>query len=283
MYVQQTLWDTPNITSSPGSAAGRMPSDSPDGRMSGPCGPDPALASLTPRQALERGMTTRGPYGGRGAGSSISVDLQLSLASRLRRLMGVDGSLEYELTWRQWDMPSGPPICALRASARRTSDNGCGGWPTPVANDDNKSPEAHLAMKARMGGGRKAVTSLQVMAKMAGWRTPSGSDGEGGTMDVLMAMREGYTPKLKLRDQAPLAGYPTPTEDDANNATRQSGTFQSLTRTARGMMPSGSPVQTERRGVLNPALSLWLMGYPDEWLSCGVRAMQSSRRSRRRS
>lgn len=25
------------------------------------------------------------------------------------------------------------------------------GWPTPVANDDNKSPEAHLAMKQRMG------------------------------------------------------------------------------------------------------------------------------------
>src|SRR5690606_16859902 len=92
----------------------------------------------------------------------------------------------------------------------------------------------------------------------AGWRTPSGSDGEGGTMDVLMAMREGYTPKLKLLDQAPLVG-----------------------RMASGTMQSGSPALTEKRGVLNPALSLWLMGYPDEWLSCGVRAMQSSRRLRR--
>jgi hypothetical protein len=36
-------------------------------------------------------------------------------------------------------------------------------WPTPVAaNDDNKTPEAHLAMKARMGGGRKEITSLNV-------------------------------------------------------------------------------------------------------------------------
>ena len=45
------------------------------------------------------------------------------------------------------------------------------GWPTPVCNDDNKSPEAHLAMKTRMGArdgtgaNRTAITSLQVMSK----------------------------------------------------------------------------------------------------------------------
>src|SRR5690606_17072434 len=94
--------------------------------------------------------------------------------------MGVDGSPEYDLTWSQWDMPWGPPIFRLRASARRTSGNGCGGW-----------------------------------------RTPSGSDGEGGTMDVLMAMREGCTPKLKLRDQAPLAGWPTRMVDVWKNRVRK--------------------------------------------------------------
>ena len=45
------------------------------------------------------------------------------------------------------------------------------GWPTPVSNDDNKTPEAHLAMKQRMGerdgtgSNRTTITSLQVMAK----------------------------------------------------------------------------------------------------------------------
>src|SRR5690606_388119 len=173
MYVQMSLLDTRNATSSPESAAGRMPSGSPDGPTTGPYGPDPALVNLTPRQAIEKGMTTRGPYGGRGDGSSTSVDLQLSLASKLRQKLDVNGSPEYELTWSQWDMPWGPPICRLQASARRTSGNDCGGW-----------------------------------------RTPSGSDGEGGTMDVLMAMREGYTPKLKPRDQAPLAGWATPRAND---------------------------------------------------------------------
>jgi hypothetical protein len=43
--------------------------------------------------------------------------------------------------------------------------------PTPVANDDNKSPEAHLAMKRRLseadGSNRTQITSLQVLAKAA--------------------------------------------------------------------------------------------------------------------
>src|SRR5690606_20761939 len=230
MYVQMSWLDTPNATASPESAAGRMPSVSQDGPTAGPYGPDPALASLTPRQALEKGMTTRGPYGGRGDGSSTSVDLQLSLASKLRQKLDVNGSLEYALTWKQWDMLSGPPICALRASARRTSDNGYGGWQSPRARGD--------AGGTRWKDGE--ARNLEDQARMAGWRTPSSSDGEGGTMDVLMAIREGYTPKLKLRDQAPLA------------------------RMDSGTMQSGSPAPTERRGALNPALSLWLMGFPDE-------------------
>jgi hypothetical protein len=47
------------------------------------------------------------------------------------------------------------------------------GWPTPVAKDDGRSPEAHLAMKKRMGerdgtgANRTQITSLQVMAKTA--------------------------------------------------------------------------------------------------------------------
>ena len=52
-------------------------------------------------------------------------------------------------------------------------------WPTAVANDDNKSPEAHMAMKRRMKGGpRSTITSLNVMVK-ALWPTVHGMDNEG--------------------------------------------------------------------------------------------------------
>jgi hypothetical protein len=61
---------------------------------------------------------------------------------------------------------------------RHGSKHGCANladdvtkWPTPTANDDNKSVEAHLAMKQRMGerdgsnSNRTAITSLSVKVK----------------------------------------------------------------------------------------------------------------------
>jgi hypothetical protein len=67
-----------------------------------------------------------------------------------------------------------PPLVPL------TDATGSGLWPTPVANDDNKSPEAHMAMKARMKGGpRNTITSLNVMVKATErqlWPTPTAGD-----------------------------------------------------------------------------------------------------------
>src|SRR5690242_21166272 len=65
------------------------------------------------------------PYTTLFRSSSPSAVLQSSLESRLRARLDVHGSPEYVLTWKTWDMPSGPLICALRASARPTSGNGC--------------------------------------------------------------------------------------------------------------------------------------------------------------
>jgi hypothetical protein len=78
-----------------------------------------------------------------------------------------------------------------------------GTWPTPVANPDNKTPEAHLAMKLRMGerdgthSNRTAITDLQVMAKAFG-TTTSGSPDQMGNRGA-------------LNPQFPcwLMGYPT--------------------------------------------------------------------------
>ena len=78
------------------------------------------------------------------------------------------------LTWKASATTSAAPgqktrlIWRFRLWPRVLTTEGCasGLLPTPVANDDNKSPEAHMSMKASMKGGpRHKPTSLQVYAK----------------------------------------------------------------------------------------------------------------------
>jgi hypothetical protein len=87
----------------------------------------------------------------------------------------------------------------------------------------------------------------------------------------------------------------TPTVDDSSNVTRQSGAFQSLTRSVREMLPTptvqdasnnGGPSQMERNtpplnavagGALNPMWVEWLMGWPLGWTDCGASGMDKFR------
>ena len=102
-------------------------------------------------------------------------------------------------------------------------------WGTPVARDDQKSPDAHLAMKERMGGNRTEPTSLTVQVKM--WPTPCARDGKcepgpNAQMGTLPAAASRHAPT-------------TPT--DGND---------------------GSP-----KADLNPRFVASLMGVPPDWLT----------------
>jgi hypothetical protein len=121
--------------SSQESGDGRTLSDSPDGTTPGPSGPAPVHVSRFRALANDRDTPTRGTSGLLFIDLSPSAILQSSLESRLRARMGGNGSPEYVLTWKTWDMPAGAPICALRASARHTLGNGCIGWPTLIKRD----------------------------------------------------------------------------------------------------------------------------------------------------
>lgn len=139
MSNHPTSPDLLNVTFSQALEAGHTRSDWLAGRMADPSGQVPVLAnhSVLPEKAAE--LTTRDTFGQLFAGSSPSTDLQQCLESRLQARMDVNGCPEYELTWKQWDIGSGLPICALRASGLRTSGNdfsGVDGWPkTPQATD----------------------------------------------------------------------------------------------------------------------------------------------------
>jgi hypothetical protein len=220
-----------------------------------------------------------------------SVSLQSSLESRLRAALDVDGSPEYALTWKQWAMPSGLPICALRASARRTSEAGSGGWPTPdTSNVGDGTPYEvqNQAMQDRRARTKKAVAAgevlagsgrsmvLQMAAQAAGWNTPRATDGTnggpnqaGGALPHDAAQAAGWpTPSAKQFEQDPEAWEARRQRNLAKgyNGNGQGATLDIAAKTAAsGTMQSPSPASTASRGVLNPELPRWLMGFPAEW------------------
>jgi hypothetical protein len=194
------------------------------------------------------------------------------------------GSPEYELTWKQWDIGSEPPICALRASGHRTSGKDCGGWHTPKAHENAERSDTFVARNADRG--IHCTSGLGAQVLKAGWKTPHASDGEGGVMEI----REGTAGHYKLRDTAHLAGWPTVTVQDAeNNAgpsqfSRNSLPLNTAVVAWTSSGPSGGPAGMEsideclpegweipEGGKLNPRFSLWLMGYPEEWAFSGER------------
>jgi hypothetical protein len=128
---------SPSATSSQGSASGPTPCDPQAGLMTVLFGQEAARASLSAAQVAEAGLMMSGTSGRTGITSSASASLQSSLENKLRQKTASVGSTLYQLTWKPRATPSGRQICALRASARRTSASVSSseqrGWPTPDA------------------------------------------------------------------------------------------------------------------------------------------------------
>lgn len=91
-------------------------------------------------------------------------------------------------------------------------------WMTPVANDDNKTPEAHLAMKARMkGGARQTITSLNVQTQI--WQTPGA--------DSFRSRGGERKHEMGLDQQA--RNWPSPRAEDSESCGNHPGATDSLT------------------------------------------------------
>ncbi len=158
----------------------------------------------------------------------------------------LDGDLsEFLETWpRSGLMRSGiayrlPPLVPL------TVETDSGLLPTPVAKDDGKTYEAHMAMKARMPGGpRGTCTSLAVMARGGMWPTPSAHDNRdrGNRSMPAIQRRESLGKQLML-----------------------------------------SMVVDPNSGALNPTWVEWLMGFPLGWTALDASVTPSSRKSRKSS
>ena len=285
-----TWMGTPSVTSSPESGDGAWLSDSPGGPMTDLSGPAVAPASLSASQARDMGWLTSGTYGRIGSILYGANDLQSSLVNRLMQRLPTGGSTLFKMTWKAKVTPSGQSVSLLRASGLRISGSGSGSWPTPVSNDDNKSVEAHLAMKQRMGerdgtgSNRIAITSLAVMAKATGWPTTTTTrDWKDGSQcdNVELNSLLGRTVWLSnWATPACMDTLPIRSDEQLARAKSVAGCSNLKDQVPTGLPATGSPAATGSGGQLNPAHSRWLMGYPTAWDDCAPTVTPSSRKSR---
>ncbi|MBB3802031.1 hypothetical protein FHR47_002279 [Xanthomonas arboricola] len=297
MFDQATCADTRSATSLPASADGALRCAWLGGQTIDLFGPVPVLANLSARQAKELGLLMSGTCGPRSSTLSASVALQQSLASKLQAATALTGSTLYALTWKVRPTPLGRPICALRASVRRTSANDSTGWLTPTA------ALADKGVRTFEGGLLEAMRNhgpdLAAAACLTGWPTATATDAHRGQK------YDPFAPNTTMNMAAQLCGWPTPTagtpqsmrgngqdpevrkaqghQVNLKDAVRYLLHDQPTRYTASGQVLTGSDAGMGSSGQLNPEHSRWLMGYPPAWQRCVVTAMQSFPKSRRRS
>lgn len=219
----------------------------PDGRITERYGREVAPASLSPRLAKALGLMMSGTYGPPSNGSSKSVDLSPSLASKLRARTDCIGSILYRLTWKARATPSGRSIPALRGSPLRISGNVSTGWVTPSARDwkdtgeirpraDGTARNDQLPRQAFLcgwptpcqqdgpnGGPGQGSDRLPGCVALSGWPSPTVGNASGGQSPPEGTTAEGRTPDGRkvtaaIPYVATLAGWPTPTANSTTGA-----------------------------------------------------------------
>lgn len=243
MSEQANSKDIPNAISSPASVDGLSLSPLLDGKQIDLFGQvlAPASRSQAPESAKEQKMSATSGQSSVNSSDRTATQsgkFQQSLENRLRARLAVNGSPEYELTWKRWDMPSGPPICALRAKARRISDNVCSGYPTPTVTDSIRHPSPDAQPKN---------VTLNHAANLTGWPTASCRDQKGGYTGGRIRNGKISTDTLDVTAQLCPVGWNTPRATDGTHG---------------GPNQGGGALSTDAATTIPPPSGYWDDSYP---------------------
>ena len=162
-------------------------------------------------------------------------------------------------TWKKMVTELSQDCLQRQKSAHRIDGNGCLFWQTASVST---------------GGHRQKDGSMtdKLDQQVRNWRTPAGSDGEGG-IKAGEKYENAECPKIKLRDQVHhQKSWPTPTNRDHKDGTAES--CQNVPY--NGLL--GREVHNttgKNRGSLNPEWVEQLMGLPHAWTDLGSWATES--------
>jgi len=135
---------------------------------------------------------------------------------------------------------------------------------TPAAQEPGGTPEQQQQRKQNaVDRGHSlgvAVTGLSLQAQLATVTTPSARD---------------------WKDTSGMSE--TGVDPDGSTRTRLDQLPRQAQLAVSGATATGTTAETESTGQLDPAYSLWLLGFPPEWANCAPVETPSRRRSRRSS
>jgi hypothetical protein len=275
MCKQAISKDTSNVTFLLDSRDGHTLCNSQDFQQIGKSGQARALASHSAAPANNTVQTTLGICGLNGSVSLESASLSLFLASKLQALLAMVGSTLFSMTWKAKATPAGRRYFQLVASRRRTSGKECGSWRSPAGQNGEHGSQDVDKRKA----GNHAV-NLQDQVTLAAWPTPNAMEGGqtsrggdrkdellmGGLVQAAAWQSPTSTTMGKRKDNEKRRKY----RESTGRQSLAPGNLeeQAMIYATTGPTSNGCLAETEKPGQLNPAFSLWLMGFPAEWLSC---------------
>jgi hypothetical protein len=229
-----------------------------------------SLAVIPASRSAPLGCAKAPKTQGTSGHTSTTTYEQLNLFAASLRTSKDTSALDCETslqTWKALVTKRRGEYSARLKSARLTSESGFTFWPTPVAQDDNKSPEAHIRMKQRMKGGpRYKPTSLQVMVKGVErglWPTPTAQDNN-------QVSGNPNHPKRGTTLGGAARQWPTPSARDHKGGYK-GGRIRNgkISRDTLDVAVQHTDNQSQSAGQLNPTWVEWLMGLPLGWTDLG--------------
>ncbi len=172
------------------------------------------------------------------------------------------------------DGPETDPSGRDRAPASRSAWPGDKVWSTtpaicgPLFEDSSPSASLQLSLASRLVQRMDCDGSPEYALTWKASAMPSGPP-------ICRLAASG-----RLIDGKGCSGWPTPNATDSTGAGSEGRGGGLNLQTAASLWAAS---ERGSESLLNHRFSLWLMGYPGEWASCGERAMQSSRKSPRNS